>query len=73
MLKEYLVGLDFKKGIFFFGKKKGESFVTRFLLLKLFIAGNIIALILSAFILTFAYVFKPGSSESSSLSSPAPL
>lgn len=73
MLKDYLVGLDFKKGLFYYGKKKGETVITRFLLLKLFIAGNVIALIFSVFILTFAYVFKSSSSESSSFISPGPL
>lgn len=52
MLKDYLIGLDFKKGLFFFGKKKSESLLTRNLLFKLFLYGNAISFLLSLIILT---------------------
>lgn len=58
ILEDYLIGLDYKKGVFFFGEKKKDPFMDRNLVFKLFLAANAIALVASLLIVALAYRCK---------------
>lgn len=63
-----MIGLNYGKNSFFYGKKGNDSWIDRFFALKIFIGFNAILFILSVLVLYLGYKLNPQQNNNSSLS-----
>ena len=63
ILKEHLVGINYRSKRLFIGRKASDSFLDRYILFKIFIGLNVLALIASLLVISMARRFQKPAAE----------